>query len=508
LNRAKFTATGLLAINPAALGIDFLICGPLERANREIGSVTVVDIWGPLEHHAGSGFDSYDAIKERARLALAGGSSAVILNFDSPGGLVSGVYETSRELAAMAAAAGKTLVSYASGECSSAAYALACAGSKILVPVGATMGSIGVIALAVDTTAADRAMGVRFEAISSGRRKTDGNPHVAITDESRAAMQATVDAQAGVFFDLVAQSRGMSADAVRGFQAGIFVGRQAVEVGLADDLAANLNDLAAQVSAGFSTESSAVASTASEGGIMGMKEIRKALGEAAAGDGDEAKKCRAALAALDGGDDEKKKDDAKAEGGDEPDGDEKKKDDEAKAKAEEETAAKAKAEDEAAKAKAATDDEGKAKASSNVIALASRVQTLEAERAAEREASERASLFASRPDLLPEVRKVFEAMPIEQVRHAMKNLPKGPLTAASLAAGAQPEVRPTVGQGQTYAQAVPLNEAQRMAIAMGTAKPDVTNAVTFDGVTQSVSALTREEARAYLEARAKASGAK
>jgi signal peptide peptidase SppA len=507
LNRAKFTATGLLAINPTALGIDFLICGPLERKNREIGTITVVDIWGPLEHHAGSGFDSYDAIKERARLALAGGSSAVILNFDSPGGLVSGVYETSRELRAMAAAAGKPLVSYASGECSSAAYALACAGSKIFVPVGATMGSIGVIALAVDTTAADRAMGVRFEAISSGRRKTDGNPHVAITDESRAAMQATVDAQAGVFFDLVAQSRGMSADAVRGFQAGIFVGGQAVEVGLADDLAANLNDLAAQVSAGFSTESPAV-STAMEGGTMGMKEIRKALGEAAAGDGDEAKKCRAALAALDGGDDEKKKDDeAKAEDGG-GDDEKKKKDEEAKAKAEEETAAKAKAEDEAAKAKAATDEEGKAKASSsNVIALATRLQALEAERAAEREAAERASLLASRPDWLPETRACIEGMPLEQVRQAVKNLPKGPLTAQSLAAAAQPGVRPTVGVGHPQ-PVVAKSETELMAIAMGVAKPDVSNAITFDGVTQSVTALTREEARAYLEARSKAAGAK
>jgi signal peptide peptidase SppA len=434
----------------------------------------------------------------------------VILNFDSPGGLVSGVYETSRELRAMAAAAGKPLISYASGECSSAAYALACAGSRIFVPVGATMGSIGVIALALDTTAADRAMGMRFEAISSGRRKTDGNPHVAITDESRAAMQATVDAQAGVFFDLVAEARGMSADAVRGFQAGIFVGAQAVEIGLADELAANLPELAAQVSAGTlstSTNESPALGAMTEGRAMGMKEIRKALGEAAAGDGDDAKKARAALAALDGDGDEKKDDEARAEG--ETDDEKKKKEDEeAKAKAEAEAAAKAKAEDDTAKAKAAADEEAKAKASSsNVIDLATRLQTLEAERAAEREAVERAALFASRPDLLPEVRKVFEAMPIEQVRHAMKNLPKGPLVAKSLAAAAQPDVRPTIPAGYA-APVVARSEAEQLAIAMGVAKPDVTNAITFDGVTQSVSALTREEAITFLAARSKAAAAK
>jgi signal peptide peptidase SppA len=491
-----------------ALGIDFVISAPLDRKPRELGTVAVVDIFGPLEHHAGGFFDNYDAIKDRVRAALASSSSAVILNFDSPGGLVSGVYETSRELRAMAAAAGKPLLSYAVGECSSAAYALACAGSRIFVPVGATLGSIGVIALAVDATAADRAMGMRFEAISSGRRKTDGNPHVAITDESRAAMQATVDAQAGVFFELVAGARGMSADAVRGFQAGIFVGAQAVQVGLADELAANLDELAAQASAGMlSTSSDSPALRAmTEGGTMGMKEIRKALGEAAAGDGDDAKKARAALAALDGDGDEKKKDDeAKAEGGESDD--EKKKDDEAKAKAAADEEAKAKAEAEATKAKAEADEEAKAKAAStNVIDLATRLQTLEAERAAEREATERAALFASRPDLLPEVRKVFEAMPLEQVRHAMKNLPKGPLVATSLAAAAQPEVRPTVPAG--YAQpAAPRSEAEQLAIAMGVAKPDVTKAITFDGVTQSVSALTREEAIAFLEARSKA-GAK
>jgi hypothetical protein len=240
---------------------------------------------------------------------------------------------------------------------------------------------------------------------------------------------------------------------------------------------------------------------------MGMKEIRKALGEAAAGDGDDAKKARAALAALDGDGDEKKDDEARAEG--ETDDEKKKKEDEeAKAKAEAEAAAKAKAEDDTAKAKAAADEEAKAKASSsNVIDLATRLQTLEAERAAEREAVERAALFASRPDLLPEVRKVFEAMPIEQVRHAMKNLPKGPLVAKSLAAAAQPDVRPTIPAGYA-APVVARSEAEQLAIAMGVAKPDVTNAITFDGVTQSVSALTREEAITFLAARSKAAAAK
>lgn len=492
MNRAKFTASGLLAINPTALGIEFLLSGPADRKNRTIGDCAIVDIRGPLEHHAGGMFDSYDAIKDRVRDALASSARAVVLAFDSPGGLVSGVYEASQEIRAMASAAHKPLVAYVNGECSSAAYALACSATKIVVPLGGMLGSIGVIAMSVDATAADRAMGLRFEASSSGARKTDGNPHVAMTDESLSAIQQTVDAQAAVFFVLVGNRRGISPDAVRGFQAGLFVGQQAKEVGLADEIG-TLDEL---VRAGAVTATPATA--AMEISAMNMKEIRKCLGEKAAGNDDEAKQARAALAAMDGdgdGDGDKKPaDDEKAESDVESDDDKKKKEDESKAEADDGSKGKAEAEP------------GAAAATSNVISLASRVQTLEAERQSEKDATERKDLLASRADLVPDVRAWLEKQPLAVVRDAVRSLPKGPLTVGAPAAAAQSDVRPTVGLTQSQAQGSSvLNEKQLLDERMGIGR-SATSAITFDGATHSMRVLTAEDARALRADKAKAAG--
>lgn len=484
MNKAKFEHAGLLAINPQAIGIEFML-GSVERQNRAIGNAAIVDVRGPLEHHAGGFFDNYESIKSRVATALASDAERVVLAFDSPGGLVSGVYEASKEIRAMAAAARKPLIAYVNGECCSAAYALACACEKIVVPSGATVGSIGVVAMAVDATAADKAMGLRFVALSSGARKLDGNPHVATTKDSESAIQKTVDDQAAVFFALVGASRGVSPDAVRGLQAGIFVGRQAVQIGLADEVS-TLDELANN-SATVATENTA----------MNYKEIRKALGEKSAGDDDEAKRCRAALAAMDGdGDsdkDEKKDDEAKAEAPAESDEDKKKKDDEAKASA----------------AKAETDETAKAAATSNVISLASRVQTLEAERQAEKDATERTELLASRTDLVPAVRSWLEKQTLAVVRDAVKSLPKGPITVGSPAAAAQSDVKPTVGQTQALAQgaAGQLTEKQLLDERMGLGRNPM-SAMSFDGMTHVMRTLTAEEARKVQAEKAKTAAGK
>jgi signal peptide peptidase SppA len=486
VNRSKFTGSGLLAINPVALGLEFLIMGAADRANRAIGDVAVVTVRGPLEHHAGGFFDNYDAIKDRARDALASSAKAVVLSIDSPGGLVSGVYTTSRELRAMAAAARKPLYAYADGECSSAAYALACAAEQIFVSVGATAGSIGVIAIAVDATAADKAIGLRFEAISSGRRKTDGNPHVAMSDESISSMQKTVDAQAAVLFALVSDSRGVSSDAVRGFQAGIFVGQQAIEVGLADDVPTTLEELAAKINAGTITEK-ALAGAAGETTTMDMEEVRKALGEGAAGDGEAAKKCRAALAALDGGDDPEK-DKEKGASSEEPD--------KGKDKEKEPSDDKDKKKD---------DEKAKAAAASGDLALAAKVQSLTAWREEKEEGEERAKLMASRPDLDPDVVKFLNRSPVAIVKDAVKTFPRGKAkspVAAALAA-ASVDVRATRGEDQGEPGDAVRGDytTADLDAQMGLGAP--THAIRHDGTRLSLGVMTPDQARALTAERAK-----
>lgn len=215
-------------------------------ANEKCGTVAVVHIRGSLDHHAGY-CDSYEAILSRADEAFAGVSlnalgevvetgepTAVVLRIDSPGGVCSGLNEAVFALRRMSATADIPLIAYVDELAASAAYALACACSEIILPASAIAGSIGVISGMYDQTAADEKMGIRFVTLKSGARKDDGHPHVPLTDAALNAEQRRVDRLAKQFYALVAQARPLSKKDIEALQAGIFLGNEVVNKGLAD----------------------------------------------------------------------------------------------------------------------------------------------------------------------------------------------------------------------------------------------------------------------------------
>lgn len=241
---------------PGAMYWDSYVSVPY---NATVGTVAVVSIRGSLDHHPGWGCDSYEAIVRRAKMAFAGEDdrprymrenydehgervepappsppSAVVLRIDSPGGLVSGLNECVFALRNMAADAGIPLIAYADELAASAAYALACACEEIVCPPSAILGSIGVISTLFDQTAADEKMGVNVVTLTSGARKSDGHPHVAISEGAIAAEQGRVDKMALQFYRVVESARELTVSDIRGFEAGIFLGHDAVKAGIAD----------------------------------------------------------------------------------------------------------------------------------------------------------------------------------------------------------------------------------------------------------------------------------
>ena len=220
---------------------------PINERAGDSEQFAVVNVRGPLEHHLDSQGDSYDAIVQRVTEAFAGICTdengeqedegvpeAVILRIDSPGGVVSGLNECVKKLRALSAAAEIPLIAYVDEMAASAAYALACSCDEVYLPKSAIAGSIGVISTMVDQSALDKAMGLRFVTITSGARKADGHPHVPISSDAVAAERGRVDKLAGQFYRIVQQARGLSPKAVQSYQAGIFLGDEAVKAGLAD----------------------------------------------------------------------------------------------------------------------------------------------------------------------------------------------------------------------------------------------------------------------------------
>lgn len=406
MKQIKYERQGLLALDPRAFMGAFV--APPNRENVLVGDVEVVSVSGPLEHHASAPmvlpngvtipapFDCYDAIVARVGAALAGKSKAVVLRIDSPGGLVAGVFDAARAIRAQAAAAGKEVIAYVDGTAASAAYALACAATRIVASDTAVIGSIGVIDTRVDLTAADAQMGVRVALVTSGSRKADGNPHQAMTAAELVERQSLVDSLAGVFFALVKDMRGVEAEPL---EARCFVGAAAKSAGLVDEIQSFSDLLASVASAGGDTMSATK-----------YEEARAALEEAAKGDGEEAKRAKAALAAMDDdgeeSDDDEGDKDADATTAEVDEGD-KDADEEAKA---------------AAAAAGASASATVTISASTLAALTNKVATLEASHQ-KSEAQKRADLLKGAPAALA---KALATAPLADVQAAMATLPKAP----------------------------------------------------------------------------------
>lgn len=474
--RARFDRPGMLAIHPQSWGMDFEIvadAGDMPPFRTE-GAVAVVDVYGPLQHHAGFWCDSYDAILLRVAAALASPATAVMLNIDSPGGETAGAFEASRDLRAMADAAGKQLFAFADGMMASAAYALACSADTVFAQPTALVGSIGVIAMTVDETARDAAMGLGFSIIASGQRKADGNPHQPITDDAKAAIGVQVDELAEIFFELVAERRAMTPDVVRSLEAGCFSAAGAASVGLVDAVMTWTEVLAA-IAAGGTTPAKAADA---KGPNMKYEELLAALKSMADGEGDDAESAKKALKALQSADEVP----AKTDPAPEPDGDEGK-----------------------GGEGDGDGDEGKPAAAAGgvtVVALAKRVQELEAEHARHAVKAERDKLLAQRPDFGAEVVAVLghAKTPLAVVRDAVKTWPRGQKPATSPAASAQPSVAATRGAGNVDGSESKLPAAEKLELDRQMGLAPASAAIRLERNVQILPVLTPEDARRRIAA--------
>jgi signal peptide peptidase SppA len=200
--------------------------------------IAVIPIHGTLVRRAGgldalSGLTSYEAIDATLTAALNDATvEAIVLDVDSPGGEAAGVFDLADRI--RAARDTKSIVAVANDAAFSAAYALASAASHVFVTRTGGVGSIGVIALHVDQSRKDAAEGLRYTPIFAGRHKNDGSPHEALGDDALATIQAEVDRLHGLLVATVAGQRGLDAKAVRGTEARLFFGDDAVAAGLAD----------------------------------------------------------------------------------------------------------------------------------------------------------------------------------------------------------------------------------------------------------------------------------
>ena len=200
--------------------------------------VAILPIIGPLCRYASffqevCGMTSYQLAAEDFRIAIEDPAvRAILLHLDSPGGETNGCSELAAFIHAHRGV--KPIVAMVSDGAASAAYWIAAAADEIVVSPSAYVGSIGVYWEIEDSTERDAARGLRrFRVVSSQSPNKVPDPE---DPAGKAVLQRAVDEFADAFIGAAAAYRGMDPAALiaAGDGGAVFIGRFAVERGLAD----------------------------------------------------------------------------------------------------------------------------------------------------------------------------------------------------------------------------------------------------------------------------------
>lgn len=210
----------------------------IDRPYDVVEGIAIIPIQGTLVQKLGtlrpySGMMGYDGIRAQLSMAMNDdGVRAVMFDCDSPGGEVSGCFDLVDDI--FNCRGEKPMWSILTESAYSAAYALASATDKIIVPRTGGTGSVGVICAHVDLSQALTSAGINVTLITYGDRKADGSEYRPLSKDALARFQADVDEMGDLFVDTVARNRKLSSAAVRNTQAATFMGRKGVEIGFAD----------------------------------------------------------------------------------------------------------------------------------------------------------------------------------------------------------------------------------------------------------------------------------
>jgi len=208
------------------------------------GSVGVVDVAGiigkkisMLESMCG-GVDVNSILGRVQSLANDPAIRTIVMDWNSPGGTVTGVPEAYNALVRVASQ--KTLISYTETQMCSAAQWLASASTSIYAAASATVGSVGVYNLILDKSAALAQSGVRVDAISAGKHKLMGAPFAPLSTEQRAMLQSRVDSIHSDFKAAVTRNRSVDPAAMEGQG---LTGKEGVKSGMIDGIYPTLGAL-------------------------------------------------------------------------------------------------------------------------------------------------------------------------------------------------------------------------------------------------------------------------
>ena len=166
-----------------------------------------------------------------------GGSQALVLLIDSPGGSPVQAGLISDEVRRLRQLHDKPIYAVVEESCASAAYYVAAAADRIYVNKASIVGSIGVLMDGFGFTGLMDRLGVERRLMTAGENKGFLDPFSPQTEAQRSHAQAMLDQIHRQFIEVVRQGRGERLKENPETFSGLFwTGQQAVDMGLADAL--------------------------------------------------------------------------------------------------------------------------------------------------------------------------------------------------------------------------------------------------------------------------------
>ncbi len=183
-------------------------------------------------------------IEEVERLRDNNHIRGVVIRIESPGGAVAPTQELHKELLRLREV--KPVVTSMGTVAASGGYYLSCATDWIICSPGTITGSIGVIMEFTNLRELFDKIGIGSKTIKSGKFKDTGNPSREMTPEEERLLKEMIMDTYDQFVEAVLAGRPVEESAVRPYFDGrILTGRQALEIGLVDELG-NINDALAK----------------------------------------------------------------------------------------------------------------------------------------------------------------------------------------------------------------------------------------------------------------------
>ncbi|WP_049922824.1 signal peptide peptidase SppA [Halopiger djelfimassiliensis] len=173
-----------------------------------------------------------DIVDEIDRADADDSVDALLLKLNTPGGEV----VPSDDIRLAAERFDGPTIAYTTDVCASGGYWIASGCDELWAREGSIVGSIGVIGSRVNASELAEKVGLSYERFAAGEYKDAGTPLKELEEDEREYLQGLIDDYYETFVERVSDGRDLETEFVRDTEARIYLGEQAHEMGLVDEL--------------------------------------------------------------------------------------------------------------------------------------------------------------------------------------------------------------------------------------------------------------------------------